>query len=64
VSWCWNGKNGIVTDEEREREEPAVLPARKAMSLLGEAPAESDSSDEEAVEPTADAVRDPERRSA
>jgi hypothetical protein len=52
-----------VTEDEREREEAAVLSARKAMSLLGEAPAESDSTDEEAVEPTADVDRDPERRS-
>jgi hypothetical protein len=52
-----------MTDEQRERDEPAVLPARKAMSLLGEAPAESDSAQEEAVEPPADVVRDPERGS-
>jgi hypothetical protein len=62
VSWCWNGKEPFVSDEEREREEAAVLSARKAMSLLGQAPAESDPMDEEAPEPPADEVREPERR--
>jgi hypothetical protein len=52
-----------VSDDEREREEPAVLSAREAMSLLGEAPAESDPSDEESGEPAPDVRRDPERRS-
>jgi hypothetical protein len=63
VSWCWNGKDPAVTEDEREREEAAVLSERKAMLLLGEAPVESDS-DEEAVEPAADVQRQPERRSA
>jgi hypothetical protein len=63
VAWCWNGKETTVSEDERERKEAAVLPARKAMSLLGEEPAESESSGDESKEPSSDVVADPEGRS-
>jgi hypothetical protein len=49
-----------VSEHEREREEPAVLSAREAMSLLGEAPAEPGSSEDESAEPSSEMVGDPE----
>lgn len=62
MAWCWNGNDRAVSEDERERKEASVLPARKAMSLLGEEPAESEPSDDES-EPSPDAVGDPERES-
>ena len=35
VSRGWNGNHTPVSDRDLEREEPAVLPANKVMSLLG-----------------------------
>jgi hypothetical protein len=65
VAWGWNGKEKTVSEEERERREASVLPARKAMSLLGEEPAEpaSESSGDEAEEASPDAIADPDRNS-
>lgn len=65
VAWCWNGKEKNVSEDERERREASVLPARKAMSLLGEEPPESapESSGDEAEEASSDVVDDPERKS-
>jgi hypothetical protein len=64
VAWCWKGKEKNVSEDERERREASVLPARKAMSLLGEEPAESasESSGDEAEETSSDVVGDPERK--
>jgi hypothetical protein len=57
------GKNTRVSEDDRERREASVLPARKAMSLLGEEPAERASESDEVEEPSSDAVGDPERES-
>jgi hypothetical protein len=59
------GKKSNVSEDELERREASVLPARKAMSLLGEEPAESasESSGDEVDDSSSDAAGDPERSS-
>ena len=54
MGWCWNGKEMSVSEEELEPEEPSVLPAREAMSLIGDAPAESEADDEDSEEASHD----------
>jgi hypothetical protein len=65
VAWCWNGQERKVSEDERERREASVLPARKAMSLLGEEPTESasESSGDEVEDSSSDVAGDPERSS-
>jgi hypothetical protein len=58
----WNGKNPGVQEDDREPKEPSVLPAREAMALIGQEPPENEPTDDEPVEPPADASGDPNRR--
>jgi hypothetical protein len=51
-----------VSEEERDREEPSVLPGSEAMKLIGDEPEESDSPGDKSVEQPSDGDRDPKRK--
>jgi hypothetical protein len=62
VGRCWNGKDVLVPEDEREPKKPSVLPAREAMALIGQEPPESEPPDDEQGEPPpADVGGDPTR---
>jgi hypothetical protein len=56
------GKETRVSEEERDREEPSVLPGSEAMKLIGDEPEESDSPGDKSVEQPSDGDRDPKRK--
>jgi hypothetical protein len=62
VGWWWKGKETGVSEEERDREEPSVLPGSEAMKLIGEEPEESESLGDKSGEQPSDADRDPKRK--
>ena len=50
-----------MSEEERDREEPSVLPGSEAMRLIGEEPEESEKPGKEPAEPSSDGDREEKR---